>query len=247
MRVVFLTHNYPRHPGDLSGSFLATLAEALAGRGIEVRVVAPSDMGAAGEEENGKVRVRRVRYAAPALERIAYRGTMAAAIRTPAGLRALAGLWRALRRAAEEELAGGADLVHAHCWVPAGLAAPPRAPLVLTSHGSDAALLRRSALARRLARPVYRRARVVTAVSREMAGWIGEAMGRQVGRQHVRPMPVDTSAYQWSEGGDGAVVVARLTAQKRVDLAVRTIGLLDTLGAAMPLTIVGDGPERGPL
>ena len=29
MRVVFLTHNYPRWPGDLSGSFLGTLAAAI--------------------------------------------------------------------------------------------------------------------------------------------------------------------------------------------------------------------------
>ena len=97
MRVVFLTHNYPRHPGDLSGSFLATLASALARRGIEVRVLAPSDLGAGGEESSGGVSVRRVRYARPAAEQIAYRGTMAAALRTPAGLRALGGLWRALR------------------------------------------------------------------------------------------------------------------------------------------------------
>ena len=43
MRVVFLTHNYPRWPGDLSGSFLGTLAAALVRRGVEVRVVAPPE------------------------------------------------------------------------------------------------------------------------------------------------------------------------------------------------------------
>lgn len=247
MRVIFLTHNYPRHRGDLSGAFLATLAKALARRAIEVRVLAPSDMGVGGDEADGLVSVRRVRYAPASLERIAYRGTMASALRTPAGLRALGGLWRALRKAAEEELSDGSDLVHAHWWVPAGLAAPKDAPMVLTSHGSDAALLRRSAFARKIARPVYRRAQVVTAVSREMAGWIGDSVGRQVGRHHVQPMPVDTGAYRWSEGGGGAVVVARLTAQKRVDLAIRAIGFLDTLGAALPLTIVGDGPERASL
>ena len=34
MRVVFLTHNFPRWPGDLSGSFLGTLATALVERGV---------------------------------------------------------------------------------------------------------------------------------------------------------------------------------------------------------------------
>lgn len=247
MRVVFLTHNYPRHAGDLSGAFLATLAAGLARRGIEVRVIAPSDMGAGGEEREGMVSVRRVRYASAQLERIAYRGSMASALRSVTGLRALAGLWRALRTAAAEEMSDGGDLLHAHWWIPGGLAAPAGAPLVLTSHGTDAALLRTSRIARRFARPVYRGARVVTAVSHEMAHWIETGAGRHVDKHHVQPMPVDTSAYGWSEGGGGAFVVARLSAQKRVDLAVRAIGLLHTLGAMLPLTIVGDGPERASL
>src|SRR4051812_25738644 len=83
----------------------------------------------------GGVRVRRVRYASARRETLAYRGTMADALRKPGGWRALAGLWRALRRAAREEVAAGADLVHAHWWVPAGLAAPPDVSLVITVHG----------------------------------------------------------------------------------------------------------------
>ncbi len=244
MRVVFLTHNYPRCAGDLSGAFLATLARALSARGITVTVVAPSDRGDVGDAADGPVRVRRVRYGHPRHETIAYAGTMGDATRSVGGLRALAALRRALRRAAEEEMAAGADLIHAHWWVPGGLAVPRGRPFVLTSHGTDAALLNRSALARALARPVYRRARLVTAVSQEMALWIQRATGHWIPPGQVHPMPADTSRFAWSEGGDGAVVVARLTAQKRVDLAIRAIGVLATLGARLPLTIIGDGPER---
>ena len=247
MRVVFLTHNYPRRTGDVSGAFLATLAAALVRRGVEVSVIAPSDAGQGGDDDDGVVRVRRVRYAAARHETIAYRGVMADAVKTPGGLRALGGLWRALRSAAETEIQAGAELIHAHWWVPAGLAAPPRVPMVLTSHGTDAALLTRSAVARRLARPVYHRARVVTAVSREMAAWIQNGVGRYIAREHVHPMPVETQRYQWTTGGGGAVVIARLTSQKRVDLALRCIGFLSTLGAKLPLTVVGDGPERANL
>ena len=247
MRVVFLTHNYPRTPGDLSGSFLATLARGLVGRGIEVRVVAPSDAGEGGEETVDGVGIRRVRYAAPRNERIAYRGSMVSAVRSPAGLRALAGLWRALRAATREELDAGADLVHAHWWVPGGLAVPPDARYVLTSHGTDAALLRRSRVARRLARPVYRRAAVVTAVSRELAGWIEEGAGRHVPKGCIQPMPVESGDFGWSEGGGGIVVVARLSTQKRVGLAIRAVAALHALGAPVALTIAGDGPERAGL
>jgi glycosyltransferase involved in cell wall biosynthesis len=247
VRVVFLTHNYPRWPGDLSGSFLATLATALVARGLDVRVVAPSDAGQGGEEEIDGVHVRRVRYASARGESIAYRGTMASALRAPGGWRSLAGLWRALRRAAREEIAAGADLVHAHWWVPAGLAAPAEVPLVLTIHGTDAALLRRSRLARRLARPVLHRARVVTAVSRELAGWVQTATGRPITADHVHPMPVDTSDWPWTTGGGGAIVVARLTGQKRISLALETTAFLASCGHGLPLTVLGDGPERAAL
>lgn len=247
MRVVFLTHNFPRWPGDVSGAFLGILADALVRRGIEVRVLAPSDQGQGGEDVVNGVRVRRVRYASAGAETVAYRGTMQRALRGPGGWRALAGLWRALRREARRELEAGADLVHAHWWVPAGLAAPRDAPTVLTVHGTDAALLRHSRIARSLARPVFHGARVVTAVSRELAGWVQNGVGRFVSPAHVHPMPVDTSAYGWSSGGGGAIVVARLTAQKRVHLAVETIAFLASCGHDLPLTILGDGPERGAL
>jgi glycosyltransferase involved in cell wall biosynthesis len=247
VRVVFVTHNYPRWSGDLSGSFLATLAEALVRRGVDVRVVAPSDGGKGGEGKIGGVPVRRVRYATARRETLAYRGTMQAAIRRPGGWVALAGLWRALRRGVREELAAGADLAHAHWWIPAGLALPAGAPAVLTLHGTDAALLRRSAIARRLGTPVVRRARVVTVVSSELATWVQTATATHIPKEHVQPMPVDATGYPWTTGGGGLITVARLTEQKRVHLALDALACLVELGRETPLTIVGDGPERASL
>jgi glycosyltransferase involved in cell wall biosynthesis len=210
-------------------------------------VVAPSDQGRGGEEELDGIPVRRVRYASAGAETLAYRGTMQAALRAPTGLGALAGLWRALRRAAREEAEAGADLFHAHWWVPGGLALPKGTPSVLTVHGTDAALLRRSRIARTLARPVFQRASVVTTVSRELAGWVQAGAGRFVDPAHVQPMPVDTRNHPWSTGGGGAVVIARLSPQKRVHLAIETVAFLASCGHDLPLTIVGDGPERLPL
>lgn len=244
MRVAFLTHNYPRTPGDLSGAFLETLAAALVRRGIEVTVIAPSDAGLAGSEVRHGVRIRRVRYASARAETIAYRGTMASALRRPAGALAVRGLWRALRRAAAGELAAGADLVHAHWWVPSGWAVPPGAPFVLTCHGTDVALLGRSAIARAIARPVFARARVVTAVSQELARRIAASVGRLVDASHVQPMPLDAAGFRPGPGGGGAVVVGRLSGQKRVELAIGAIAELSDLGHPVPLTIVGDGPAR---
>ncbi|MGH7629130.1 MAG: glycosyltransferase family 4 protein, partial [Gemmatimonadales bacterium] len=203
--------------------------------------------GKGGAGEHGGIHVRRVRYAVPARETLAYSGRMQDAIRTPGGLVALVDLWRAFRRAVRRELREGADVVHAHWWIPAGLALPRGTPSVLTSHGTDAALLRRSALARALARPVFHRAGVVTAVSKELAGWIQSATGRHIPKQYVQPMPVDTEGWAWTEGGGGAITIARLVPQKRVHLAVEAIAALLDLGQPMPLTVIGDGPERAAL
>ncbi len=247
MRVVFVTHNYPRWPGDLSGAFLATLAAGLLRRGHEIRVIAPSDAGKGGEDEQAGVHVERVRYAVPARETLAYSGRMQEAVRSPGGLVALVDLWRAFRRAIRRELRRGADVVHAHWWIPAGLALPRGAPSVLTSHGTDAALLPRSAVARALARPVFRRAGVVSAVSKELSAWIQTATGRHIPARYVQPMPVDTTGWPWSEGDGGAITIARLIPQKRVHLAIEAIAALRDLGHPMGFTVVGDGPERGSL
>jgi glycosyltransferase involved in cell wall biosynthesis len=247
VRVVFLTHNFPRWPGDLSGSFLGTLASALVRRGVDVRVIAPSDEGQGGSSVVNGVSVRRVRYASARAETLAYRGTMLAALRTPGGWIALLGLWRALRRAAQEEVAAGANLIHAHWWVPAGLALPSGAATLLTVHGTDAALLRTSRVARWCGGPVFHRARLVTTVSRELAQWVQDGTGRHVPPSHIHPMPIQSRNFPWSRGGGGAIVVARLTAQKRVHLALEAIAALVSSGHNLPLTIVGDGPERAEL
>jgi alpha-1,6-mannosyltransferase len=176
---------------------------------------------------------------------------MQEAIRSPAGLVALARLIRALRRGARAEATAQPPsrpatpvVIHAHWWFPAGFAAPPEFPLVLTLHGTDGQLLRERRTARWLARRVLGRARLVTAVSPELAQVVEAVSGRGDVLTHVQPMPVDTSSYPWSRGGGGLLVVARLTSQKRVDLAVRAALELAGAGTPIPLTIIGDGPER---
>jgi glycosyltransferase involved in cell wall biosynthesis len=248
VRVVFLTHNYPRFPGDLAGAFLHPLALGLRRLGHEVRVVAPSEGGQGGEDAIEGVPVRRVRYASPDREQYAYSGTMQSAVRSPAGLLALARLIRNLRLAAREEAANRPDtVIHAHWWIPAGLAAPPERPLVLTVHGTDGALLRRSRVARYMAAPLFRRTRVITTVSSALARTVAEATGVGRGRCEVQPMPVDTHDWGWSTGGGGCLVVARLTRQKRVQLVLEALAVMQGEGRDLPCTIVGDGPERAEL
>lgn len=247
LRVVFLTHNYPRAAGDVAGAFLHPLAIALRERGLDLRVVTPSDGGQGGRGELDGVPIHRVRYAAASREQYAQSGQLATAIRTPQGLRALAGMIRALRAGAREEVAGSARaVVHAHWWFPAGLAAPRGVPLVLTCHGTDVRMLQRGAPVRWLARTPFRRARRVTTVSRSLAEALRRG-GASVRDDAIVPMPVTQVDRPWSQGGGGIVVLGRLTEQKRVHLAIEAYALARQRGCVLPLVIAGDGATRAAL
>jgi glycosyltransferase involved in cell wall biosynthesis len=214
-------------------------------RGISVRVVTPSDE--SGETEVDGVSVRRVRVSRSIREMISRSDSLSAALRSPFGWLALARLRRSLRAAVRAEVTAGADLIHAHGWIPSGVAAPAGTPLVLTVMGADAALLTESRIARSLARPLFQRATVVTTISREVGTWVQTSAGRFVDSDYIHPMAADTRAYPWTRGGGGLVVIAPLIPSSRVDLAIETTAVLASCGHDFPLTIVGDGPERSAL
>ena len=243
MRVIFVTHNYPRTEGDPAGGFLRPLAIAIRERGHDVRVVAPSDQGKGGTDRLDGIEVTRVRYGSPTRERYAYTGRMQDALRSPGGWVALLRMIRGLKAGARAAADGASEaVVHAHWWFPAGVAAPSELPTVITLHGTDAALLERP-LAPFVARAAFRRGRVVTAVSHHVAGAVFRASGITIDRGHTLPMPVVMSRSA-STGGGGLVFVGRLTAQKRVDLALEAHALLARRRPGLAFTIVGDGPER---
>ncbi len=247
LRVVFLTHNYPQYSGDVAGAFLHPLAMALREREVDLRVVTPSAGGRDGREELDGVPVRRIRYASAAHERYAQSGQLATAIRSPQGLRALAGMIRALRRGAREELHGSRrGVVHAHWWFPSGLAAPKDTPLVVTCHGTDVRMLERGALIRWLARGTFRRAAQVTTVSHSLAATLRQS-GATVSDDAIVPMPVTLGDRPWTRGGGGVVVLGRLTEQKRVHLAIEAFALARERGYMGHLRIAGDGVTRAAL
>lgn len=246
MRVIFLTHNYPRRAGDLPGAFLHPLALALRADGVDVRVVAPADRGDGGRGELEGVPILRVRYASPEAETLAYSGRMMEATRSFSGLRAVAGMWRSLRRGARQEAAGAGSrvVIHAHWWFPAGAASPPEFPSVVTLHGTDARLLRTSRAAAWLGGRILRRARVVTAVSSALAAVIRQTTGVELAQEAIQAMPLDLARLRISTGGGGIVAVARLTGQKRLTLLVEAARRLRDQGRPTLVKIVGEGPAR---
>jgi glycosyltransferase involved in cell wall biosynthesis len=248
MRVVMIAHSFPRWHGDVAGSFLLRLAEALQGRGHRVAVVAPSDGGRGGRLTLGGVEVLHVRYAAPARENLAYTGDMARTAATPAGAWSFLRLVRALRAGAREEARRiDANVLHAFWWIPAGWAtAGLPLPTTVTLMGTDVAMMRRWP-APRVARRVLRRASRVTALSTYLADEARRLTGLGALRVDRVPVPADVARFARADAPsprEGIVYLGRLTPQKRVDL------LLDAVHAARidaPVAIVGDGPARDAL
>jgi|tagenome__1003787_1003787.scaffolds.fasta_scaffold20902487_2 glycosyltransferase involved in cell wall biosynthesis len=248
LRVLFLTHAFPRWTGDAAGSFILRFARALRQLGIEVSVLAPHAANLPTRDSVDGIEVVRFRYAPPSLETLAYTGTMAEQVRDSWSARfALgslfgAGFWRLLR----EQRRIAPRLVHAHWWFPAGVVAAAASrlsgvPFVTSMHGSDVRLARSTAGAATALQWVMRASRATTTVSR----WLSDeahAMTPELPAPRVLPMPAATELF--TPGGtrahDRLLFVGRLNAQKGIELLLRAIGVMRT---PTRLDVVGDGPD----
>jgi phosphatidyl-myo-inositol dimannoside synthase len=249
MRVLTVTHNYPRFPGDPAGAYVARLAVTIQSQANVVRVVAPHAPGAPPLETTQGVAVERFRYGPDSLERVGYRGdTRTAAWLSPRTLGMLpAYFWRFHRTLRRATAAFQPDVIHAHWWFPAGwLVADCGVPFVVTSHGSDVRLLDRSGVWRSLARPVLRRAGALTAVSRFLARDLERHAGRPV---QVTPMPVDSALFAAGAGTPKAhppriLYAGNLVPSKGVDVAIAAVATLRRRGVDCRFRILGEGPAR---
>ena len=255
LRILTVTHNYPRFAGDRAGAFVARIAEGAAARGHRVEVIAPHAPGIARDEETAGVRVRRFRYGPDRWERVAYTGNLhQRTLLSPMAAIAFPGFLLAFARAI-----GGAvrsfepDVIHAHWWVPGGwFASRTRLPYLVTCHGSDVRLLERGELIRRVALPAFRGAARVTAVSRFLASDIQRLLPELEADVLVTPMPVDVNGFL---GGARATKVepprilyaGNLIPSKGVDVLLRAGAELERRGIACQLKILGEGPTRAEL
>ena len=215
-------------------------------------MLAPHGPGLQRSDSVGGARVTRFRYGPARAEVLAYRGGLISSVRRPLGAAGLAPFLvsftaRATRLARRERV----EVIHAHWWLPGGLAGVPAswgsgAPLVITCHGSDVELMRRPALGR-LARRVLGRARVVAAVSSPLARTVQELTGMET---RVLRMPLVIPAVTPAHPRPAAssplrlLAVGRLSPEKGFDVAIDALSRLAAQGVEAGLRIVGDGPDR---
>jgi glycosyltransferase involved in cell wall biosynthesis len=209
VRVAVLTTSYPRDDDDFAGRFLADAVEQLRRRGVQIEVLAPGRAYrhwglayGAGMAHN----LRRRPWAAPLL---------------------LASMARATRRAART-----VEVIHAHWLQSAAAAALAGKPLVVTLHGTDMELARRTP---RLAGALLRRAEVVICVSRDLA-----REARSLGAADVRVIPngIDLPESVGKEADPPEVLFAgRLSPEKGIEDLV-------AVSDGFRLVVAGDGPVR---
>jgi len=174
MKILVLTTGYPIRRDGCSGVFVHRLAQALALRGHEMRVITPAQNDAVGRMTVDGISVLAFRYA---LRRGGHvltsldGGIPEAMRRSPlARLQVPAMLARFCAAAAKQ--ARWADVIHAN-WLGAGIAGAAArmlsgTPMVLTLRGDDAYNIRDSLMWRTVGKAVFRRCAAVTAVSENM-------------------------------------------------------------------------------
>ena len=255
LRLLTVTHNYPRFPGDPAGAFVARVAQGAAAQGHDVQVVAPHAPGAPATEQVAEVRVRRFRYGPDALERVAYTGNLQgktlrsplAALAFPAFLVAFRG---AVRSAVKEF---SPDVVHAHWWLPSGwFVSRSATPYVVTCHGSDVRLLELGGVVRTVALPVFNRAARVTTVSNFLARDLERLLPAFNADIQVTPMPVDTASFsdgsRFPKQQPARILYAgNLVASKGVDVLIRGMAELVQRRVPCELKILGEGPLQSEL
>jgi glycosyltransferase involved in cell wall biosynthesis len=226
VKVVVLTTSYPRHEGDVAGTFVRDLVEAAQAEGVEVEVVSPASFPHFG-----------IAYGHGVVGNLRRRPWLVLAL--PLFLTAFA---RAARRAARD-----ADVVHAH-WLPSALPALATGkPFVVQLWGTDAELARRAPWAFRW---LVRRARAVVVASEFLAD-----SARGLGARAVRVVPVPIDVPEGVGEPDEpphVLFVGRLSAEKGIhEFLAATEGLPRVIVGAGPVDVpesVGFVPhdELGP-
>jgi glycosyltransferase involved in cell wall biosynthesis len=251
VKVLFLTHSFPRFAGDAPGSFLLRLAVALKEQDVDVHVVAPAAKGLAPHEVLNGIPVERFRYAPRSMETLAYTGTMVQDVSASlAGKAALAGfLTSEMNAALWTRRKISADAIHAHWWFPSGVIAAAlgrlsRKPVVTTLHGTDVRMARSIGASRRLFRSVLSGSAAVTTVSAWLAAQVRElAPGID---PVIAPMPAATERFTpgASREENRFLFAGRLNKQKGLDHLLRAVASMKELAM---LDVVGEGDDAGSL
>ena len=255
IKLLVMTHNYPRFEGDFAGVFLALLLQKLRLFGIEPIVLAPHDKGCKEYEELAGIKIYRFRYAADENdETLAYRGNMhQLVLGSVGGLFSFKRFLDCWRKAAFEIIKKERiDVLSGHWLIPAGLVLKPLAkktglPVVLSSHGTDIRLMRKYfKVVYRYLKSFCLRLKSWTVVSTFLKNGIVEMDARLDRIIEVLPMPHDETIFYKDESIEKKNLlitsVTRYTDQKRVAYLIKAMALVHETIPEAKLALYGTGP-----
>lgn len=260
LKILFVTHNYPRWEGDYSGVFLHLLATKLLDFGIQVHVVAPHDRNAEEYEELDGIKIHRFKYADSKSETLAYRGNMHRQLM--ANPFKTFTLLKFIRKAAakaieiidqEQIKIASIHWVVPNCMIATRLKKHYGDRLITTlhSHGTDARIINKMYPIYLMAKPAMEQAEVWTVVSTFIKRLILERNTEVADKIRVFPMPNDETIFFPDETvkkkKNLVVAVSRLTNQKRLPYLIRAVYEASQKIPDITLEIYGSGPERGNL
>ena len=257
IKLLILTHNYPRFPGDFAGIFVALQAKRLCEHGISPVVLAPHDPGAAEYEVVDGVTIYRFRYAeSDADETLAYRGTMHQLV-----LGSVSGIFR-FKRFLDSFRATAFDIIRkeqidvvAGNWlVPSGIvmksiAATTDLPMILSSHGTDIRLLAKYLIiTRRFFGKFLKTLHRWTMVSTFLRDEILKLEPAVANIVEVLPLPHDETIFYRdpaiSRDPNMILAVTRFTDQKRVEFLINAFAMIAERHTEAHLQIYGTGPMQ---
>lgn len=257
IKLLILTHNYPRFPGDFAGIFVALQAKRLCEHGISPVVLAPHDPGAAEYEVVDGVTIYRFRYAeSDADETLAYRGTMHQLV-----LGSVSGIFR-FKRFLDSFRATAFDIIRkeqidvvAGNWlVPSGIvmksiAATTALPMILSSHGTDIRLLAKYLIiTRRFFGKFLKTLHRWTMVSTFLRDEILKLEPAVANIVEVLPLPHDETIFYRDPAiprdPNMILAVTRFTDQKRVDFLINAFAMIAERNTEAHLQIYGTGPMQ---
>jgi len=267
VNILALTSSYPRYEGDPTAPFLESIVRSLTDRGHEVDVVLPESSAWDRPASDGPIHYHPYRYSPRrSWTPWGYSAALEQGVRIKPPLFALAPIVAASAvRMARSVIASRAiDVVHAHWVVPNGALGALAAgrsgpPLVVTLHGSDAAISERSPRIERVTRWTFGRAAAVTAPSNDLlerARRLGAPAtselvqwGADAARFSQPGEPRESARSRLGVAKDETLVVAvgRLLPVKGFAYLVDAVAEAASELPSLRLVVVGDGDERSEL
>ena len=248
-RALVISSSYPQHAGDYSGHFVESEAVALAADGWAVTVLAPQ-----AQRCDRGLNPRLLGY--PGGASFGPPGLLENIRRNPACCLRAAGF--VAKTLSTVRSTAGVDLIVAHWLLPwtALLREAYSTRIELVAHGSDVALLATlPVLVRhRLGQRVLRNHFTLRFVSADLLSQFEQLCAVDLkDAARIQPSPIQLgnvpehriarSELGLAPTSQIALVVGRLIASKRIDVALRALEKIDSL---RPI-VIGGGPELGPL